>query len=244
MVRRFNELKTGDTFAWKIETDEYPDFKGRYIILTYYYNEDFEKRSCKLFRLKITKDKKLPVNEEEVNNLEDIKLCHNIYELAIKEYEEAKSAIPDEYGYIYQYTLNMYIDRKTLPKKLNYIGNFQLKPIPNEFYSKTRTRNQAGACWEYFDENILRPYVQYNLKQFMGYTKEGNKRIYDHEVDAENFRMYLKKLGDAIEGPNGKEVLKALGIDIDQEIKEGKHLKDSLTYVGPKEEKNIKKKKS
>ena len=135
----------------------------------------------------------------------------------------------------------MYIDRKTLPKKLNYIGNFQLKPIPNEFYSKTRTRNQAGACWEYFDENILRPYVQYNLKQFMGYTKEGNKKIYDHEVDAENFRMYLKKLGDAIEGPNGKEVLKALGIDIEKEQKQRK--KDALTYVGPEEEKNIKKKK-
>ena len=31
MVRRFEELKTGDTFAWQITTEEYPDFKNRVV---------------------------------------------------------------------------------------------------------------------------------------------------------------------------------------------------------------------
>ena len=177
--------------------------------------------------------------------MENIITDYAIFDIAKKEYiQNTKNVVPDEYGYIYRYTLEIYIERKTLPKKLIYIGNFQLKQIKNEFYIERGTRSIVLASLKNLDNNILCWYTKYNLKQFMGYTKEGNKKIYDHEVDAENFRMYLKKLGDAIEGPNGKEVLKALGIDIDQEIKEGKHLKDSLTYVGSKKEKSIKKKKS
>ena len=37
-----------------------------------------------------------------------------------------------------------------------------------------------------------------------------------------------------------KEWLLSLGIDIDEEIRQGKHLKDSLTFVGPEEDKRRK----
>ena len=236
MVKKFEELKTGDTFAWKIESADYPEFNGRYLILTYYFNERFEVEKSKLFRAKITKNDEIPCSEQELDKLENIILRYNIYDFAIEEYEEAKNIKPDSYGYIYQYTFSIYIDRKTLPKKMQYLGNFSLKDIPNEFYIPNGTRNQGSAYWTYFEDNLLRGYILYNQKQFIGYTKEGNKEIYARQLDFENFRKQLKKLGDAIDGPNGKEVLRKLGIDIENEIPK----EDSLTYVRTEDENTTK----
>ena len=233
MLRRFEELKTGDTFAWKIESEDYSEFNGRYLILTYYYNENFEKESSKIFRAKITENSEIPNNAQELEQLENVVVDSNIYDFAKEEYPEAKNVVPDSYGYIYQYTFSIYIDRKTLPKKMQYLGNFSLKDIPNEFYVPEGTRNQGSAYWTYLEDNLLRGYTLYNQKQFIGYTKEGNKEIYEYELDFENFRKQLKKLGDAIDGPNGKEILKKLGIDIENEVPTD----DSLTYVGPDDEK-------
>ena len=107
-----------------------------------------------------------------------------------------------------------------------------MKGIPDEFYVPKVTRNQGSAYWTYFEDNLLHGYILYNQKQFIGYTEEGNKEIYARQLDFENFRKYLKKLGDAIDGPNGNEVLKKLGIDIENEVSK----EDSLTYVGPDDE--------
>ena len=237
MVRRFEELKTGDTFAWQITTEEYPDFKNRYLIITYYYNKYSENDQCKIFRVKITKTDKIPQNIEEISKLESIKLAYNIYDLATQEYSEAKAVKPDKYGYIYQYTVEVLCKRKTIPKQMIYIGNFKINAIENEFYFAKGPRNQYQASWKYFEENILQSYVLYNQKQFIGYTKEGNKEIYARQLDFENFRKHLKKLGDAIDGPNGNEVLKKLGIDIENEVP----LADALTYIGPDKDEGIKK---
>lgn len=117
MVRRFEELKTGDTFAWQIESVDHPEFNGRYLILTYYFNEIFEEKKTKIFRAKITKNGEISCGKQELDELENIILRYNIYGFAIEEYEEAKNTKPDSYGYIYQYTFTIYIDRKTLPKK-------------------------------------------------------------------------------------------------------------------------------
>ena len=116
---------------------------------------------------------------------------------------------------------------------MRYLGNFSLKNIPNEFYVPEGTKNQGSAYWTYLEDNLLRGYTLYNQKQFIGYTEEGNKEVYEYELDFENFRKQLKKLGDAIDGPNGKEILKKLGIDIGNEVPTD----DSLTYVGPDDEK-------
>ena len=61
--------------------------------------------------------KKGLTDKQELDELENIILRYNIYDFAIEEYEEAKNTKPDSYGYIYQYTFTIYIDRKTLPKK-------------------------------------------------------------------------------------------------------------------------------
>ena len=232
MPKRFEELKTGDTFAWKIESGDYPEFNGRYLILTYYYNENYEESKSKMFRAKITKDCIIPQDVQEIEDLEDLIIQYNVYDFAIEEYPEAKNVVPDSYGYIYQYTFSIYIDRKTLPKKMQYLGNFSLKDIPNEFYVPEGTRNQESAYWTYLEDNLLLGYTLYNQKQFIGYTEKGNKEVYEYKLDFENFRKQLKKLGDAIDGPNGKEILKKLGIDIENEVLTD----DALTYVGPDDE--------
>ena len=232
MPKRFEELKTGDTFAWKIESKDYSEFNGRYLILTYYYNKNYEESKSKMFRAKITKDCIIPQDVQEIEDLEDLIIQYNVYDFAIEEYPEVKNVVPDSYGYIYQYTFSIYIDRKTLPKKMQYLGNFSLKDIPNEFYVPEGTRNQESAYWTYLEDNLLLGYTLYNQKQFIGYTEEGNKEVYEYKLNFENFRKQLKKLGDAIEGPNGKEILKKLGIDIENEVLTD----DALTYVGPDNE--------
>ena len=232
MPKRFEELKTGDTFAWKIESEDYPEFNGRYLILTYYYNENYEESKSKMFRAKITKDCIIPKDVKEIEDLEDLITQCNVFDFAKEEYKEAKNVVPDSYGYIYQYTFSIYIDRKTLPKKMQYLGNFSLKDIPNEFYVPEGTRNQESAYWTYLEDNLLLGYTLYNQKQFIGYTEKGNKEVYEYKLNFENFRKQLKKLGDAIEGPNGKEILKKLGIDIENEVLTD----DALTYVGPDNE--------
>ena len=230
--RYIKDIKDGDTFAWKIESEDYPEFNSRYLILTYYYNENYEESKSKMFRAKITKDYIIPRDVQDLESLENVITTYNIYDFVMEEYQEAKNVIPDSYGYIYQYTFSIYIDRKTLPKKMQYLGNFSLKDIPNEFYVFEGTRNRAFACWKYLEDNLLRGYTLYNQKQFIGYTEEGNKEVYEYELDSENFRKFLEKLGDAIEGPNGTEVLKKLGIDIEKEVSTD----DALTYVGPDDE--------
>ena len=234
--RYIKDIEDGDTFAWKIESEDYPEFNSRYLILTYYYNENYEESKSKMFRAKITRDYIIPQDVQDLENLENVIATYNIYDFVMEEYQEAKNVIPDSYGYIYQYTFSIYIDRKTLPKKMQYLGNFSLKDIPNEFYVPEGTRNQESAYWTYLEDNLLLGYTLYNQKQFIGYTEEGNKEVYEYELDFENFRKQLKKLGDAIDGPNGKEVLKKLGIDIENEIPK----EDSLTYVGTDDENTTK----
>ena len=38
---------------------------------------------------------------------------------------------------------------------MQYLGNFSLKDIPNEFYVPKGTRNQGSAYWTYFEDNLL-----------------------------------------------------------------------------------------
>ena len=238
MVKKFEELKTGDTFAWKIESADYPEFNGRYLILTYYFNQIEEKRNCKLFRAKVTKNCIIPKNIKEIEALEDIITQCNVYEFAVKEYKEAKNVTPDSYGYIYQYTFSIYIGRKTLPKKMQYLGNFSLKDVPNEFYVPKGTRDQSSACWKYLEDNLLQKYVLYNQKKFIGFTEEGNKEIYEIASQDAETQKFVKKFLQKMRSGEQDNILKKLGIDIENEIPK----EDSLTYVGPGNEESAKKK--
>ncbi len=231
--RYFKDIEDGDTFAWKIESEDYPEFNGRYLILTYYYNKNYEESKSKMFRAKITRDYIIPQDVQDLENLENVITTYNIYDFVMEEYQEAKNVIPDSYGYIYQYTFSIYIDRKTLPKKMQYLGNFSLKDIPNEFYVPEGTRNQESAYWTHLEDNLLLGYTLYNQKQFIGYTEEGNKEVYENAYQNLKVQRFVKKFIQEMQGSKKDIILKKLGIDIESEVYED----DSLTYVGPDDEK-------
>ena len=240
MPKRFEELKTGDTFAWKIESEDYPEFNWRYLILTYYYNENYEESKSKMFRAKITRDYIIPQDVQDLENLENVIATYNIYDFVMEEYQEAKNVIPDSYGYIYQYTFSIYIDRKTLPKKMQYLGNFSLKDIPNEFYVPEGTRNQESAYWTYLEDNLLLGYTLYNQKQFIGYTEEGNKEVYKNAYQNAEVQKFVKVFLQKMRSGEQDNILKKLGIDMENEVPTD----DSLTYVGPDNESTKDNKKS
>ncbi len=227
----------GDTFAWKIESKKYPEYNGRYFILTYHDLDYFKSKNILIFRFKITNNECIPQNQEEIDLLEDIKIDYEIYELAKEEYPEYMKEIqPDNYGYVYQYIVDSYNDRKTAPKKLVFIGNYPIKLIKNEFYPYNGSKTRIGFAWKYVDDVILNLYTLYNCKKFIGYTEDGNKEIYERQKEDNEFCRQILKWSEQLDGPNGKEILKSMGIDIDKETK-----KDSLTYVG-KEKDNFEEK--
>ena len=237
--RYIKDIEDGDTFAWKIESEDYPEFNSRYLILTYYYNENYEESKSKMFRAKITKDYIIPRDVQDLESLENVITTYNIYDFVMEEYQEAKNVIPDSYGYIYQYTFSIYIDRKTLPKKMLDLGNFSLKDIPNEFYVPEGTRDQESVCWKYLEDNLLYDYVLYNQKQFIGYTEEGNKEVYKNAYQNAEVQKFVKVFLQKMRSGEQDNILKKLGIDIENEVPTD----DSLTYVGPDDEstKDVKK---
>ena len=82
--RYIKDIEDGDTFAWKIENEDYPEFNGRYLILTYYYNENYEESKSKMFRAKITKDCIIPRDVQDLENLENVITTYNIYDFVME----------------------------------------------------------------------------------------------------------------------------------------------------------------
>ena len=73
--RKYKKWKNGDSFALKLTQNEL--YKNRYLIFIKYDNLDWEETSNVSFRVKITKDGKLPNNFDEIDKLEYIivRLC-------------------------------------------------------------------------------------------------------------------------------------------------------------------------
>lgn len=72
-MKKRKDWITGDTFALLIKNTKYKEENGKYLIFIYDdYAKDELSRSYPVFRVKITKDKKLPQTKEELENLEYI----------------------------------------------------------------------------------------------------------------------------------------------------------------------------
>ena len=70
MVKDVDKLRmknwvVGDTFAWKIKSDKYPEYNGKYLIFNMMpFDEKKISRQEKAFRVKITKDNNIPKSLE------------------------------------------------------------------------------------------------------------------------------------------------------------------------------------
>ena len=72
-MKKRKDWITGDTFALLIKNTKYKEENGKYLIFIYDdYAKDELSCSYPVFRVKITKDKKLPQTKEELENLEYI----------------------------------------------------------------------------------------------------------------------------------------------------------------------------
>ncbi len=236
MVKKEDKTKPknwieGDTFAWKINREEYPEYNGRYLIFirTIISHWNIRGYHTKTFRVKITKEKRIPSNKEEIEQLEYIQTLCNIYDEVNYEYPEIlKNVEKDKYGLAYQYIYLLYLERKSDVSNLKYIGNYKIENPYNEYIPKDFYGVKCGYL-EQTERQLLQCYDMYNLKKNWVFEEESVKQREKNFQEWIKEKEFLKKLGDAIDGPNGNEILKAMGIDIEKEKR-----RDRITHVGKK----------
>lgn len=213
----------GDTFAYKIKSEKYPEYNGRYLIFNMmYFDEKKISRQEKAFRVKITKDNNIPKSLEDLNELKYIVGVYTSYNYCNP---KVVKQVPDEYGFLYDYTYVIHFQRKDVLNNFMYIGNYEMQSEPNEFHCYDGFSGYAYCYYEFAQDYIIDKYERYNLKKGNIYTVEGNYR-------AHNYYFELLKVFDDVKR-RSDEYFKEHPINPENNKK--KH-RDTLTYVGPKKQ--------
>lgn len=221
--QKYENWQIGDIFALKLEEVD------RYLLLILYetpYATSCDVR-CK-FRAKITKDKQLPKNREEIDALEFIKVDFiHFYEryLPLKggetyaecvERQLQKKYYPDEYDYLYYYLFEVeLLKRSRVYKELIYLGNFNINPSIDDY---TNGNEQLFFLKELKDE-LYKCYTNYNLRE---------SSVYNMKNHAEIEKNSFVTLDLMINMPSMEELRKIYGPIIK---KEKKKKRDTLTKV-------------
>ena len=246
---KINNWVTGDTFIQKIKSNEFSEYTGKYLI---YIHEEVEcslaEKRSKYFRVKLTHTKKLPRTKKDIEDAEYVKMRavfpdaeqKNFYKDTYFEFPKA-----DVYGFIYIYLFRIIFIRGSKLNEFKYIGNFDITKPTEEYVPFPNLLQEPNRIYRFAMDSCLENYRNYNLRQFFGYTKEGNKELHFRALHMFDIMNQIGNLvyeeSERWKGRE-KEWLLSMGIDIEKEKKKRK--KDTLTYVGPEEEKSIKKKKS
>ena len=201
----------GDTFAIKIDRPK-SKYNGRYLILIKHVYGFELTRNYVMFRVKLTKGKKIPTTKEEIEKLEYIKTYVEPKEarfLPVKSGKTLQQAFEedkkntyqfDEYGFLNCYNANFYIKPGFSCDEFKYIGNFDITPPEDEWIDE-------NSFWIYFldktDEKnyvnkLLKNYEDNNLRKSQKYTEEGCKKShenYKRMVEIGYFGLnYLEKI--------------------------------------------------
>lgn len=163
----------GDVFAYKINSNKYPDYNGRYLIFIKcdIKKEDWvtNSRTTKYFRIKITSKKEIPASCDEIENLEYIKVDSSSYDLEKFKYPaDVAGLIPDKYNIIYVYIMKLWAFKYRIPDDLLYIGNFDITPPENEYIPYYRTHCVPLRIWDdgkELTDMILKQYEDYNSEK-------------------------------------------------------------------------------
>lgn len=186
----------GDTFAVKIENHS-KEYDGRYIILIKNsYEKDGEDSSTLNFRAKITKSNILPKNEQELNELEYIKTRkmpyierllpiigrHTIKE-AMEKIDSKNTFYKDEYGYLTEYIVRLYMKRGIDYSNFIYLGNYNILPPKDEYFTDSEVwfyylEYTPEVPSIYYKNRLLDDYENNNLKKGYRFTKEGREIIF------------------------------------------------------------------
>ncbi len=183
--RNIKNLEVGDTFAIKIKTEG--QYFGRYLIL--YKVEPTKKRAedvLPMFKVKITKDGKLPSTEKELRELENIKTSFNHFLLRYvpisdketmeerKNKGEMEYLKPDEYDYLYFYYFKVNFKRGKINDEYIYLGNFAYDEVlENEIIKEYSYQGEWTFSSSDLVDKCLERYEDFNLKKSRIYSKEG-----------------------------------------------------------------------
>ena len=174
-IKKNLKIVEGDCFAYKIE--ENIKFKGRYLILIATELNDINSKGYNVFfRCKITEDCIIPKTEIEIDKLEYI--IFDVIPMEMRFFpldgnrsdeeviaERSKVKVyPDENGYLYTYTFDMTISKRSQLNKFIYLGNFSIIKPTNDFIPFKLVNLPCNAV-HYFEYKTILKYESYNLKQ-------------------------------------------------------------------------------
>ena len=229
---RIKNWVVGDTFAWKIKSEKYPEYNNRYILFTAVDKpKTWEaKRTSRAMISKITRDSVLPQSQNEYDELATIKLTFaDPVELAHRLYEVKYNAIPDEYDYVYGYVFEMWIPKYCFCEDMTYIGNFIFNKPTDSFLPQ---KQYFGLSFILFNndfkreiDNIINSYELINLRKSINFSKEYLKNRESIRQDNIEFMNHLRKVSEEI-----RKKCEIYGCDT-------KKHRDTCTYVGPTKEK-------
>lgn len=183
-------------------------YKGKYLIFIEYINDEIKlgKRST-LFKIKITKECRIPTTIEEINSLDYIKMYYTPYSLRVFPcdynitYEQAvlnykDKTLPDQYNYLYTYITEFQVSKKDLKEKFIYLGEFEKFDIPeNEYIPHTIAGRMKFINLTNYEELVLKGYEDFNLKKGWCYEKENIKIIEENaEIEVKGQDIILKEM--------------------------------------------------
>ena len=209
----------GDTFILEINSSEYPQYNGEYLIFNKV--DDYSwgtKSNLSVFRIKITNDKKIPKSKEELEKLDYIIVRSWVWEerfyplMGYPERErqiEERSKIkyyPDEFGYLNSYLYVIYVlFPKKVPEGFQYIGNYKLTP-PKDEYVPFHKGNYDFSGFNILSDELVSSYHKYNKRNSKIYSEEAAKRRHEIERGAlEGANKFFKSMYEAEQKKKEKE---------------------------------------
>ena len=187
------QWKLGDVFAYKLESSLAKErgLYGQYFLLRK-VDEGvwYPGHIVPIVYVKITKDKTLPSNVEEYNQLEYVQTWFTKYEdrflpIDMRRPQEdvaEKSKINyqvDEYGFLPQYRVTLLnTSKKVIPTTLIYVGNFADAVPPQKEFVPHAKENIVPVSWKLFDETfeteIIKSYCGHDLRELSIYANKND----------------------------------------------------------------------
>ena len=161
------EWKIGDTYAYPLDADIWKDtdFYGDYLIMQKIGERNWSPgHTIPVVRVKITENKHLPTNAEEIESLRYVKFEKG-YTMEKEEMEELKGVLPfkEEKMCNGKYILSKDIymialgntSKRIIPKKLIFLGNYEIFREPKHEEKVAFKDLYVYSEWKFFDEYIL-----------------------------------------------------------------------------------------
>lgn len=184
------EWKMGDVFAYQLESDlaKEKGLSGRYFLFQKVDEGTWHPgHIIPIVYVKITKDVQLPACTEDFDQLEYVQVSSSKFDLWVEEFrpkeknltdeefwkksEEMKAELEfDEYGYLPEFRIELLnTSKRSIPKKLIYIGNFKDTTPPKIEYIWKNKISIPAMSWEKFnktiDMHLIEKYFKFNKRQ-------------------------------------------------------------------------------